>query len=89
MVNERLRYFTRAEAHASFINPLVFAHRMGRIKTKPIKSAGDELYVKYGEHFTKEFDQNKAVLTQYAEVRSKKIRNILAGYLTKKAKLGE
>ncbi len=62
---------------------------MGRIKTKPIKSAGDRIYAMHGQHFTKEFEKNKEVLTQYAEVRSKKIRNILAGYLTKKVKRGE
>jgi small subunit ribosomal protein S17e len=59
---------------------------MGRIKTKPIKSAGDELFEKHGESYSKDFSENKKVLPQHAEVRSKKIRNILAGYLTKKAK---
>ncbi len=62
---------------------------MGRIKTKPVKSAGDELYAKYGESFSKDFDKNKQPIAEHAEVRSKKIRNILAGYLTKKAKKGE
>jgi len=59
---------------------------MGRIKTKPVKSAGDELYAAYGDRFSKDFEKNKEVLPGVAEVRSKKIRNILAGYLTKKAK---
>lgn len=59
---------------------------MGRIKTKPVKSAGDRLFEQHGEKFTKEFAKNKEVLAQHAEVRSKKIRNILAGYMTKKAK---
>lgn len=62
---------------------------MGRIKTKPIKSAGDELFDKYGESFSKDFSKNKLALPQHAELRSKKIRNILAGYLTKKAKQSE
>ena len=59
---------------------------MGRIKTKPVKSAGNALFEKYGQQFSKDFEKNKAVLPQVAEVRSKKIRNILAGYLTHKAK---
>ena len=59
---------------------------MGRIKTKPVKSAGDELYEKYGSRFSKSFEENKKALPPISEVRSKKIRNILAGYLTKKAK---
>ena len=62
---------------------------MGRIKTKPVKSAGDRIYAQYAEKISKNFDENKKVLPEVAEVRSKKIRNILAGYLTKKAKQGE
>lgn len=59
---------------------------MGRIKTQQIKSKGNEIYEKFGEKFTKDFQKNKEVLPQVAEIQSKKIRNILAGYLTKKVK---
>lgn len=59
---------------------------MGRIKTRPVKSAGDKIFAQYGEHFSGDFNKNKEVLPQFAEVRSKKIRNILAGYLSKKAR---
>ena len=62
---------------------------MGRIKTKPVKSAGDRIYEQHADKVSKDFEKNKAVLPEVAEVRSKKIRNILAGYLTKKAKQGE
>jgi len=59
---------------------------MGRIKTKPIKSAGDRLFEQHGERFSRDFAKNKEILPQVAEVRSKKIRNILAGYLSAKVK---
>ena len=59
---------------------------MGRIKTKPVKGAGEKLFKLHGEKFSNDFQKNKQVLTEVAEVHSKKIRNILAGYLTKKAK---
>ncbi len=59
---------------------------MGRIKTKPVKSAGDKLFAQHGGRFGKDFAKNKEALPAVAELRSKKIRNILAGYLTKKAK---
>jgi len=59
---------------------------MGRIKTKRVKSAGNALFARYGESFAPDFGKNKEVLPRFAEVRSKKIRNVLAGYLTKKAK---
>lgn len=59
---------------------------MGRIKTQQIKSAGNELFANYGNKFTPDFEANKVVVGQVAEIYSKKIRNILAGYLTRKAK---
>lgn len=59
---------------------------MGRIKTKPVKSAGDRLFAEHGDRFSRDFEKNKAALPAVAELRSKKIRNILAGYLTKQAK---
>lgn len=62
---------------------------MGRIKTKPIKSAGDSIWALHADKLSKDFEENKRILPQLAEVRSKKIRNVLAGYLTKKAKRGE
>lgn len=60
---------------------------MGRIKTKKIKSAGDDIYAKHADRFTADFVKNKEEVSKVAEVRSKKLRNILAGYLTKKSKL--
>jgi len=59
---------------------------MGRIKTQQIKSAGNELFASHGDKFSSDFDKNKVVVGQVAEIYSKKIRNILAGYLTRKAK---
>ena len=50
---------------------------MGRIKTQQIKSAGNDLHEKFGEKFTTDFEKNKEIVEQVAEVRSKKIRNIL------------
>jgi small subunit ribosomal protein S17e len=59
---------------------------MGRIKTKPVKSAGDALLARHGDRFSADFGKNKEALPPLAEVRSKKMRNMLAGYLTKQAK---
>lgn len=59
---------------------------MGRIKTQQIKSAGNQLFADHGDKFSGDFEQNKVVVRQVAEIHSKKIRNILAGYLTRKAK---
>jgi small subunit ribosomal protein S17e len=59
---------------------------MGRIKTQQIKSKGNDLYAMHGNAYTAEFEQNKQLVVKHAAVRSKKLRNVLAGFLTRKAK---
>ncbi|MAG78124.1 30S ribosomal protein S17e [archaeon] len=56
---------------------------MGRIKTTLIKRMGNKLYFLHKEKFSKDFDSNKKVIPDVAEVYSKKLRNILAGYITR------
>jgi len=57
---------------------------MGRVKSTAIKRLGDELIQKYPDRFSTDFETNKEVLKEIKNIRSKKIRNILAGYITKK-----
>ena len=59
---------------------------MGRIKTQQIKSKGEELYSLQGKEYTTDFAENKKSVGKHATVQSKKLRNVLAGYLTRKAK---
>lgn len=59
---------------------------MGRIKTQQIKSKGNDLYALYSKEYTTDFGQNKQLVGKHATVRSKKLRNVLAGFLTRKAK---
>jgi small subunit ribosomal protein S17e len=54
---------------------------MGRIKTKPIKRASTRLIAKSPELFTEEFNHNKRVLGN--DMPSKKVRNMIAGYLAR------
>ena len=56
---------------------------MGRIKTTLIKRKTKELYKLHGEKFSTDFDQNKKVTNQYATVHSKKLRNVIAGYMSR------
>ncbi|MBT5274532.1 30S ribosomal protein S17e [Candidatus Woesearchaeota archaeon] len=60
---------------------------MGRIRTKFTKRIVDQLLAKHGAKFTDNFNKNKAVVQELSDVRTKKIRNQLAGYATKKVKL--
>lgn len=58
---------------------------MGRTTPTNIKRAGKELMEKY-KTFTKNFDENKKFVDAGAEVQTKKLRNRIAGYITRKIK---
>jgi small subunit ribosomal protein S17e len=62
---------------------------MGRIKTTFMKRKTNELLKEHGEHFTTDFVQNKQIAAKYTEVKSKKLRNILSGYMTRLKKKEE
>ena len=59
---------------------------MGRIKPIAVKTLGDELIKSHGEKFTADFGKNKKALQELKPIKSKKVRNVLAGYITKKMK---
>ncbi len=56
---------------------------MGRIKTQLIKRTTHELINKHGDKVLKTFDDNKKIVEKYTDVSSKKLRNVIAGYLTR------
>ena len=56
---------------------------MGRIKTIPIKRATLEVFRRYQHKLTDKFEENKKILDEILEYRSKKIRNAIAGYVTR------
>jgi len=55
---------------------------MGRIKTSFIKTIGKDLFEKHEDKFSDNFDKNKEVINQLIATESKKLRNIIAGYVT-------
>ncbi len=56
---------------------------MGRIKTQLIKRTTKELFSHHKDEFSKEFEENKKLVEKFADVPSKKLRNIIAGYITR------
>ncbi len=56
---------------------------MGRIKTSKIKRVSKEIMKKYKDGLTENYEENKAFITDKITVSSKKLRNIIAGYLTR------
>jgi small subunit ribosomal protein S17e len=55
---------------------------MGRIKTIFIKRVGRELFEANADKFGEDYSKNKEVVKQLADIQSKKLLNIVAGYVT-------
>ena len=56
---------------------------MGRIKTTQIKRTGNDVVAMYGEKFTADYEANKHMVSLLVDMQSKKLRNIVAGYVTR------
>jgi len=61
---------------------------MGTVKPAYIKVIANELLKKYPEMFTPNFDENKKLVSQLTTIKSKTIRNRVAGYITRKVNRG-
>ena len=59
---------------------------MGRIKNTAVKTLAKDLIMEHGKIFTDDFEKNKEVLKAVKEIKSKRVRNILVGYITKEMK---
>ena len=55
---------------------------MGNIKTSFVKRIGKSLYDKNKDKFTLDYSKNKEVIKSLINIKSKKMRNIVAGYVT-------
>ncbi len=62
---------------------------MGRIKTKAVKRVTGELIDRYFEEFSEDFESNKVVVEKHVEIASKKLRNIITGYVTRRVRSRE
>ncbi len=56
---------------------------MGRIKTKQIKRITIQLMELYRDKFKTNFQDNKKIVSEFTEIPSKKMRNVIAGYVTR------
>ena len=59
---------------------------MGRIKTKFIKRVTHKLIDLHGDEFTDNFKKNKEIVNNLISTPSKRLRNIITGYVTKLVK---
>jgi len=56
---------------------------MGRIKTQLIKRTTNKLIDTNREKFTKDFEHNKQQVQELLNMPSKKLRNAIAGYISR------
>jgi small subunit ribosomal protein S17e len=61
---------------------------MGRIKTQLVKRTTFELLKRSKDKFTDNYEKNKEVVNKLIDVKSKKIKNTIAGYATRIIKRG-
>jgi len=59
---------------------------MGRIKSISIKTLGNEIIKEHPDKFDEDFDKNKEAIKRIKDIKSKKVRNVLVGYITKEMK---
>merc|ERR1712087_731622 len=57
--------------------------KMGKIRTKTVKKAARQIVEKYYDRLCLDFQVNKRVCDDVAEIGSKRLRNQVAGYVTR------
>ncbi len=61
---------------------------MGRVATKRIRNIAKRIILKYFPILTKDFEKNKRILNEIADFPSKRLRNRVAGYITRLMRTG-
>lgn len=56
---------------------------MGKVRPEMVKKVARELVKRYPGRFSTEFDSNKKLLDSVATIYSSKLRNRIAGYITR------
>jgi len=62
---------------------------MGNIRQSFIKRVARELFDRYPDQFTRDFEHNKKKVEELTNVTSKTIRNRIAGYITRLVRMKE
>ena len=57
--------------------------KLGNIKTEQIKRIGKELMSRFPSKFTTNFDENKANVSALTQGATTRVRNQVAGYITR------
>jgi small subunit ribosomal protein S17e len=75
--------YSQKAVYGKIYKGFIFPRCMGRIRSTLIKRTGVNLVTRYPDKFNIDFNNNKQNIPGVAEVHSKKLRNVIAGYITK------
>lgn len=56
---------------------------MGKVRPEKVKKMARDLTKRYPDKFTTNFETNKKALNSIAKIYSSKLRNLIAGYITR------
>jgi small subunit ribosomal protein S17e len=62
---------------------------LGKVKTEQIKRVGKELLERFPNKFTNNFDENKKLVDTLTQGTTTRVRNQIAGYVTRKISLAQ
>jgi small subunit ribosomal protein S17e len=62
---------------------------LGKVKTEQIKRVGKELIARFPSKFSSNFDDNKRVVDALTKGTTTRVRNQIAGYITRVFSLAE
>ena len=62
---------------------------MGKVKTEQIKRVGKELMERFPDRFTTNFDENKRLVDALTQGTTTRVRNQIAGYITRTKSLAK
>lgn len=77
---ERIPILMDLRRHRSHSEGLVCVQ--GRVRTKTVKRAARVLVEKYYQKLTLDFDTNKRICEDVADIQTKRLRNKIAGFTT-------
>jgi small subunit ribosomal protein S17e len=64
-------------------NKTLNGDKLGRLKSTQIKRFSQLLLRKYPDRFSTNFENNKTSISELTDIESKKIKDQMAGYITK------
>jgi len=62
---------------------------LGNVRPETVKRIAHELIRRYPDKFTSDFDENKKAIASLTNISSTKIRNRIAGYITRLVSLSQ